>query len=39
MIHVLAFVSIKPGMMDRALAAYRVLVPKVMAGEPGCLEY
>jgi quinol monooxygenase YgiN len=39
MIHVLAFVSIKPGMMDRALAAYRVLVPRVMADEPGCLEY
>jgi len=39
MIHVLAFVSVKPGMLDQALAAYRVLVPKVLADEPGCLEY
>ena len=39
MIHVLAFVSVKPGMFDKALDAYRVLVPKVMANEPGCLEY
>ena len=39
MIHVLAFVSIKPGMVDKALEVYRVLVPKVMANEPGCLEY
>jgi len=39
MIHVLAFVSIKPGMLDKALDVYRVLVPKVLAAEPGCLEY
>ena len=39
MIHVLAFVSIKPGMLDKALDVYRILVPKVMANEPGCLEY
>lgn len=39
MIHVLAFVTIKPGMLDKALNVYRVLVPKVMANEPGCLEY
>ena len=39
MIHVLAFVSIKPGMMEEALNVYRVLVPKVMANEPGCIEY
>jgi quinol monooxygenase YgiN len=39
MIHVLAFVSLKPGMRERALSAYRVLVPKVIANEPGCLEY
>lgn len=39
MIHVLAFVFVKPGMLDKALDAYRVLVPKVMAAEPGCLEY
>ena len=39
MFHVLAFVSVKPGMLDKALDAYRVLVPKVMANEPGCVEY
>jgi len=39
MIHVLAFVSIKPGMVKEALDVYRVLVPKVMANESGCLEY
>lgn len=39
MIHVLAFAHIKPGMMEPALAAYRALVPQVMANEPGCLEY
>ena len=39
MIHVLAFASIKPGMLDKALEIYRVLVPKVLANEPGCLEY
>ena len=39
MIHVLAFASIKPGMVDKALEVYRVLVPKVLANEPGCLEY
>jgi len=39
MIHVLAFASIKPGMLDKALEVYRVLAPKVLANEPGCLEY
>lgn len=39
MIHVLAFVSLKPGMVAQALDVYRVLVPKVLANEPGCLEY
>ena len=39
MIHVLAFASIKPGMVDKALEVYRVLVPKVLANELGCLEY
>ena len=39
MIHVLAFASIKPGMLDKALEIYRILVPKVLANEPGCLEY
>lgn len=39
MIHVIAFASIKPGMIDKALEVYRVLAPKVLANEPGCLEY
>lgn len=39
MLHVLAFVSIKPGMLDKALEVYRTFAPKVMANEPGCLEY
>jgi quinol monooxygenase YgiN len=39
MIHVLAFVSVKPQMMAGALDCYRVLVPKVLACEPGCIEY
>jgi len=39
MIYVFAVVIIKPGMLTRALAAYRALVPQVLAGEPGCLEY
>ena len=39
MIHVFAQVRIKPGMLARALAAYRDLVPRVLAGEPGCVEY
>jgi quinol monooxygenase YgiN len=39
MIHVLAFVSLKPQMMAPALDCYRALVPQVLAHEPGCLEY
>lgn len=39
MIHVLAFVTLKPGMLPVALDAYRVLVPDVLTKEPGCLEY
>jgi quinol monooxygenase YgiN len=39
MIRVLAFVSLKPQTLASALECYRVLVPKVMANEPGCIEY
>lgn len=39
MIHVVAFVTVRPGMVDKALDLYRILVPKVMALEPGCLQY
>ena len=39
MIHVLAFVRLKPGRLEEALDIYRVLVPQVLASEPGCLEY
>jgi len=39
MIHVVVFVSVKPGMLDKVLDLYRALVAKVMADEPGCLEY
>ena len=39
MIHVIASISVKLGLLDKALDAYRVLAPKVMANEPGCLEY
>ena len=39
MIHVIAFASIKPGMVEEALKVYHVLAPKVLANEPGCLEY
>ena len=39
MVHALVFVSIKPGMLEEALAVYRHFVPQVKANEPGCLEY
>ena len=39
MIHVLACVSIKPGMLHQALDIYRQFVPQVLSREPGCLEY
>jgi len=39
MIHVTALVRLKPGMLAPALDLYRVLVPQVLANEPGCLEY
>ena len=39
MIYVLASVKTKPGMVSRALDLYRVLVPRIMANEAGCIEY
>ncbi|MEO8411287.1 MAG: antibiotic biosynthesis monooxygenase [Propionivibrio sp.] len=39
MIHVIATVVIKPGLLDQALAIYRQFVPQVLAAESGCLEY
>ena len=39
MVYVLVTVNIKPGLLAQALAIYRDLVPQVLAGEPGCLEY
>ena len=39
MINALVFVTIKPQMLEKALAVYRDFVPKVKANEPGCLEY
>ncbi len=39
MIHVLAVVSVKPQMLSGALDCYRVFVPKVLASEPGCIDY
>lgn len=39
MIHVTVFAKMKPGMVPQALEVYRTLVAKVMAAEPGCLEY
>ena len=39
MIHVLATARIREGCMAQALDCYRVLVPLVLANEPGCLAY
>ena len=39
MINVFATLRIKPGMLAQALACYRSFVPKVLANEPGCIEY
>ena len=39
MIHVIAHVKMKPGMIPKALDFYRVLLPKVFATEKGCLAY
>jgi quinol monooxygenase YgiN len=38
MIHVLAFITAKPGMRDSILQAFRANVPNVRA-EQGCIEY
>lgn len=38
MVHVLAYITAKPGKRDEVLAAFRANVPAVHA-EPGCLEY
>ena len=38
MIHVLAFITAKPGMRDKILEAFRANMPAVHA-EQGCIEY
>lgn len=38
MIHVVAVITVKPGMRDEFLTAFRANVPNVLA-EAGCLEY
>ncbi|MDH3230022.1 MAG: antibiotic biosynthesis monooxygenase [Alphaproteobacteria bacterium] len=38
MVHVLAIITVKPGMRDRVLEALRANVPAVRA-EAGCIEY
>lgn len=38
MIHVLAFITTKPGMRERVLAEFRANMPAVHA-EEGCIEY
>ena len=38
MIHVIAYIRIRPGRMDAAREVYRDFVPKVNA-EKGCIEY
>jgi quinol monooxygenase YgiN len=38
MIHVLAFITTKPGMRDAVLSAFRANMPAVHA-EQGCIEY
>jgi quinol monooxygenase YgiN len=38
MIHVIAIITVKPGMRDAFLAAFRANVPNVLA-EKGCIEY
>jgi quinol monooxygenase YgiN len=37
-VHVLAFITTKPGLREEVLAAFRANVPKVHA-EDGCIEY
>jgi quinol monooxygenase YgiN len=38
MVHVLAFITTKPGMRDTVLASFNANVPAVLA-EDGCIEY
>jgi quinol monooxygenase YgiN len=38
MLHVLAFITAKPGMRDAVLEAFRANIPDVHA-EDGCIEY
>ena len=38
MIHVLAYITVKPGMRDAFLKEFRANVPNVLA-EKGCIEY
>lgn len=38
MVHVLAFITAKPGQRDALLAAFRANLPNVQA-ENGCIEY
>ena len=39
MLNVIAYVKIKPGMLPRALEAYRRLLPEIRAHEWGCMAY
>ncbi len=39
MIYVFASVRVRRECLDQALDCYRELVPAVLHGEPGCLEY
>lgn len=39
MIYVLARARVRPGCMPAVLDCYRLLVPQVLAKEPGCLAY
>lgn len=38
MVHVLAFITTRPGLRDAVLAAFKANVPAVLA-EDGCIEY
>ena len=39
MIHVIATICVKAGMLGKVLAQYRQLAPRVLENEPGCAEY
>ena len=39
MIHVIAYVKLKPGTIPKVLDLYRILLPKIFAKEKGCIEY